>query len=237
MSEIIKSIPLRDAYTYLSDKGFSEEVVEIKSMGIEWDRSYTSAVRKGYVIRLMIEKGILEEFIECYWPTGNTDIGKKRIRRVLTIAEDYEGYLSGSSAVEDDLISQEETSLEFALESHLRDFLAKDLERIEPGLKLYESGGRDGVEFPVDGGRIDILAVDKSDRFVVIELKLSQGRNKALGQILYYMGWVDANLSSIPSRGIVIASEISEELKIAVSRAPEVSLYRYKMNFSIDPVH
>jgi hypothetical protein len=68
-------------------------------------------------------------------------------------------------------------------------------ERIETGLQLYASPERNGVEFPVEGGRMDLLAVDGNGKFVVIELKLSQGRNKTLGQLLYYMGWVDKNLA------------------------------------------
>lgn len=236
MTEKIKSIPLRGAYSFAIEKGLSDEVVDIKSMEIEWDRSYTSSVRKGILIRLLKDKALLDEFIENHWPTGKTQTGEKRIRRVLNIASEYESYLSGETSGDEDQLEQEETSFEFALEAHLRDFLAKDLGRIEPGLTLYESEGRFGIEYPVDSGRIDILAVDLSGRNVVIELKLSQGRKKALGQLLYYMGWVDANLGPKPCRGIVIASEISNELKIAVSRAPDVSLYTYKMSFSVEPV-
>ena len=33
--------------------------------------------------------------------------------------------------------------------------------------RLYRQGEEDGVEFPVEGGRIDILAVDRTDRPVV----------------------------------------------------------------------
>lgn len=236
MIDEIKSIPLRVAYEFANEKGLLEDVAEIRSMEIEWDKSYTSSVRKGFIIRLIKDKNLLDEFIKVHWPTGKTSIGENRIRRVLNIATEYESYLSGSSPEEDDQISQEESSFEFALEAHLRDFLAKDLERIEPGLKLYKSEDRSGVEYSVDGGRIDILAIDQSGRYVVIELKLSQGRNKALGQLLYYMGWVDANLGNTSSRGIVIANEISNELTIAVSRAPDVSLYKYKMSFSVDRV-
>ncbi len=51
-----------------------------------------------------------------------------------------------------------QASSEFAYESDLRDFLAKNLSRIEPGLKLYQDEGITGVEFPVGGRFIDILA-------------------------------------------------------------------------------
>ena len=42
-----------------------------------------------------------------------------------------------------------------------------------------------GVEYPIEDGRIDILAIDKNERPVVIELKVSHGRNRTIGQLLY----------------------------------------------------
>lgn len=126
--------------------------------------------------------------------------------------------------------------MEFALEAHLRDFLAKNLDRIEPGLRLYATQERNGIEFAVDAGRIDLLAVDRNEKFVVIELKLSQGRNKALGQLLYYMGWVDKHLGEGPCRGFIIASDITEELSVAVSRVTGIKLAEYHMSFAIEPI-
>lgn len=117
-----------------------------------------------------------------------------------------------------------------------RDFLARNLECVEPELQLYHQAGRDGVEFPVDDGRIDILAVDKAGRFVVFELKLGRGRNKALGQLLYYMAWVDKHLGKGACRGIIIAKEISDDLVLAVQRMQDVSLYRYRLSVSVERV-
>ena len=82
----------------------------------------------------------------------------------------------------------------------------------------------------------DLFAVDRAEKFVVIELKLSQGRNKTLGQLLYYMGWVDQHLGNGPCRGIIIASEITEELSVAVARVPGVQLAKYRMSFAIEPL-
>lgn len=165
--------------------------------------------------------------------------GETRRRRYLRIKAQYEEFLAGGGpppgpTPEPD--TEPDESLEFALEAHLRDFLARNLERIEPGLRLYESGERKGIEFPVEGGRIDLLAIDRTGKYVVIELKLSRGRNKALGQLLYYMGWIDQHLGQGPCRGYIIASEITEELAIAVSRVPGVSLAKYRMSFAIEPV-
>jgi endonuclease len=70
----------------------------------------------------------------------------------------------------------------------------------------------------------------------VIELKLSKGRNKAVGQLLYYMGWIDANLGHGPCRGMIVAREIPTDLVLAVQRASGISLLRYKVNLSIEQV-
>jgi endonuclease len=70
---------------------------------------------------------------------------------------------------------------EFAYESDLRDFLSKHLHVIEPKLRLFEEEGITGVEFPAGGRFIDILAVDHTGSYVVIELKLSRGYDRTLG--------------------------------------------------------
>jgi RecB family endonuclease NucS len=236
MNEEIKVIPLLKAYAFAKSKGLNENVSEIKDMNIEGGSRKSTIVKKGLIIRLLKEQNHFDEFVESQWPTGKTTIGEKKVRNVLRLAAEYEDLMVGDESDIETEFEEAETSFEFALESHLRDFLARDLERIEPGLKLYNSEDQGGVEYSIDGGRIDILAVDRTGRFVVIELKLSQGRNKVLGQILYYMGWVDDNLGNGPCRGIVIANEISKELSTAVSRVPDVSLCKYKMSFSVEPI-
>lgn len=236
LQEAQKILPLREAYTFAISKGFASEVTAIKDMEIEWYKSYNTSVRRGLIVRLLQTHNLLDEFIESYWKVGRSSFGETQMRRFLRLAGEFENYIDGQQLEDEPLSTLGENSLEFALESHLRDFLAKGLEHIESGLRLYNSGERNGIEYPVEGGRIDILAVDKNENLVAIELKLSQGRNKALGQLLYYMGWIDANLSKAPCRGIVIASEISKELATAVSRAPGVELYIYKMSFSVEAV-
>ena len=103
-------------------------------------------------------------------------------------------------------------------------------------MRLYQVGDRNGVEFPVDGGYIDILAVDRDDRFVVTELKVGRGCSKAVGQLLYYMGWVDKHLDKAPCRGMIIAKEIPDDLVLTVERVPGVQLYRYNLSVSVELV-
>jgi hypothetical protein len=233
-------LPLRAAYEYAATREFADEMTAIREMDIEWDEGYTSSLRRGYVIRLLEQKGLFDDFKRSCWSGGNTPAGERKYRWYIKLKDRYESFLAGRGSVQPDAADKDggsDRSLEFALEAHLRDFLARNLDRIEPGLTLYTDNGVKGIEYPVEGGRIDLLATDRQGRFVVLELKLSQGRTKALGQLLYYMGWVDRHLGKGRCRGIIIASEIGEELATAVGRAPGVSVAEYRMNFSIEPRH
>jgi hypothetical protein len=228
-----RDVSLRDAYKYAEHKDLSHDVAAIKEMEIEWDRSYTTTVRKGRALELLEINELLPAFISEKWPDGRTSYGEWRTKFCIKIWHEYRAFLNGEE-LSNDRGSDEELGLEFALEAHLRDFLARNLQCVEPGLRLFEKDGKVGVEFIVDQGRIDLLAIDRNGKFVVIELKLSQGRNKTLGQLLYYMGWVDRNLGNGPCRGLIIAREITDDLKVAVSRVPGVSLVRYLMSFALE---
>ena len=135
---------------------------------------------------------------------------------------------------------EEEKELSFPVESHLRDFIAQNINAIKLNgrtLKLYiDEFDRDGVEYPTEVGIIDILATD-DEGFVVFELKLSQGPDKALGQILRYMGWVKKNLAKGKKvKGIIVAKHVNEKLKYAASVVDGITLFEYELNFKIKEI-
>ena len=130
------------------------------------------------------------------------------------------------------------TNGEFAYESDLRNYLSKNLNALEPGLRMYEDEGITGIEFPVGGRFIDILAVDSDGGLVVIELKVSRGYDRVVGQLMRYLAWVKKNLAE-PSqkvRGVIVAREISEDLLLACSMVPDVSLFEYELSLSLKRV-
>jgi len=138
-------------------------------------------------------------------------------------------------------ITEEERELLFPVESHLRDFIAQNIEVIkvnDRSLRLYvDDHGRDGVEYPTDVGPIDVLALDEEDNFVVFELKLNRGPDKAMGQLLRYMGWVKRKLAKGKKvKGVIVAKSVDEKLKYAASVIPDVSLFEYELNFKIREV-
>jgi hypothetical protein len=130
-----------------------------------------------------------------------------------------------------------EGAREFAYERDLRSYLVKNLALIETGLRLYDEEGITGVGFPVGGRFIDILAIDKDDCYVVVELKVSRGYDRVVGQLLRYMGWVEQNMeTSQPVRGIIVAREITSDLKLAASRVSGVRLIEYEISFKLRSV-
>ena len=133
---------------------------------------------------------------------------------------------------EDEIISDT-----FAREQDLQQYLVCNLNAIEPGLRLYEDEGLTGIEFDAGGRRIDILAVDKDGAFVVIELKVSKGHDRVIGQLLRYTGWIEENMDTDkPVRGIIIANKISHDLILATKRIRDVKLVEYEISFSLKSV-
>jgi hypothetical protein len=130
-----------------------------------------------------------------------------------------------------------EGAREFAFERDLRNYLVRNLGLIEPGLRLYDEEGITGVEFPVGGRFIDILAVDKDGHYVVVELKVSRGYDRVVGQLLRYMGWVRQNMETSQAvRGIIVANEITADLRLAASLIPDVRLIEYEISFKLRAV-
>lgn len=137
----MKVLPLKEAYRFGADHALQDEMATIRDMEIEWDLSYTSSLRRGFVVDLLTKRNLLESFKRECWPDGNSPWGQ-----------------------------------------------------------------------------------------------LTRGRNKALGQLLYYMSWVDKHLGKGPCRGVVVAKEITEDLALAAKRVEGVSLYRYRLSVAVEQV-
>lgn len=129
----------------------------------------------------------------------------------------------------------------FAMEKHLEDFLVANWKQTELG-QLYdiyeEDGDLVGQQYPTDTGPLDILAVAKDgSHLLVVELKRGRASDAVVGQILRYMGSVKESLCTETQgvRGVVIALEDDQRLRLALSMVPSVSFFRYQVSFRLVP--
>lgn len=131
-------------------------------------------------------------------------------------------------------------SSEFLLEKDLQKYLARNLEVVEPGLRLYldESEAITGIEVEAGGRRIDILAIDRNNCLVVLELKVSKGYDRVVGQLLRYVNWVRKELADPGQkvRGIILCRNMTEDLRLACADVPNVELFEYQLSVTVKRV-
>jgi restriction system protein len=128
----------------------------------------------------------------------------------------------------------------FALEKHLEDFLVQNWKHTDIGknYNIYEIDGEQvGKQFPTDSGPIDILAVSKdSKELLIVELKRGRASDVVVGQILRYMGYVKEDLAdnSQKVKGVIIAFEDDIKLRRALSVTQNIEFYTYKISFKLE---
>lgn len=76
---------------------------------------------------------------------------------------------------------------------------------------------------------------DAGGRRVVIEVKVGEARDLAIGQIARYLGWFERSEGKAP-RGILIAADFPEGVRYAATVIPNLQVIAYKVHFSFDPV-
>jgi restriction system protein len=134
-----------------------------------------------------------------------------------------------------------ENPLMFAMEKHLEDFLIDNWNQTEIGKDFDILEGDDGPvgqQYPTDTGPIDILAISKDQKtLLIIELKKGRASDSVVGQAMRYMGFVKDELAEDGQavKGVIVAADNDPRLKRALSMAPDISFYRYDVSFSLHP--
>ena len=152
----------------------------------------------------------------------------------------------GSPDASDDLAqpyvnSSCESQLGFMLEKHLENFLLENWDLTELGVdwSIYSKDGdaEAGNQFPTDIGKVDILAVHKTEpRMLVIELKRDQTSDQTVGQVLRYIGWIDKHVAKPLGKtveGLVIGRGLDKSILYALSTLNHVKVMTYEIEFRL----
>jgi hypothetical protein len=226
-----------------SDLAPKADDVITKQQVLSWFRDRYPKIKEGTVTAHLIRLSTnAPSRLHYHAKAGDDDlffqIDGNRYRRYNPVGDAppiHEGTTPPALLPTDSEADLPDSAAEFAYEADLRNFLAKNLSLIESGLRLYEEESISGIEFPVGGRFIDILALDTSNNYVVIELKVSKGYDRVVGQLLRYTAWI-AKHHAEPSqsvRGVIVAREISDDLLLACSGLPHIQLFEYQLAVSL----
>src|SRR5260370_6579007 len=108
-----------------------------------------------------------------------------------------------------------------------------EIQQLESGTMTTD----DCAERMVESVFIDITARDASGTTVVIELKAGPAGQRAVAQILSYMGDVAAEEESGKVRGILVASNFDAKAKAAARMVPSLILRKYCVRFLFSDGH
>jgi len=162
------------------------------------------------------------------------------VSNLTKYAEEIERIISGNRPAM--IIATDETIEDptiFALEKHLEDFLVQNWKYTELGKNydIYEEEGElVGQQYLSDTGPIDILAISKDKKeILVVELKKGRVSDAVVGQIQRYMGYVKEELAEETQnvRGAIIAFEDDIRVRRALSVANNIDFYTYKIQFEL----
>ena len=150
--------------------------------------------------------------------------------KTLINQEDIPTLISTNADVED--------PSEFALEKHLEEFLVKNWNKTELGKEyaIFKDGDLVGQQFPTDTGPIDILAMSKDKKsLLVVELKKGRASDVVVGQIQRYMGYIQDEMAEPGQqvKGVIIALDDDIRLKRALSVTQNITFFRYQVSFKL----
>jgi restriction system protein len=141
-----------------------------------------------------------------------------------------------------EIISTDDTIEEpsiFALEKHLEDFLVENWANTKLGEKYeiyHEDGEIIGQQYPSDTGPMDILAVSKDKKeLLVVELKKGRVSDSVVGQIQRYMGFCIDELADEGQevKGIIIGLKEDKKLTRALRVTKNIEFFKYKVHFDL----
>tara|TARA_B100001105_G_scaffold177865_1_gene143399 strand:+ start:7562 stop:8113 length:552 start_codon:yes stop_codon:yes gene_type:complete len=116
---------------------------------------------------------------------------------------------------------------EALLERTVQVFLSANLQLLGLGpLQLL------GMEYPVDGGRIDILARGDGVLFV-IEVKRGVATREAVGQLQAYVGHMMTAEPGMKVRGILVAADLDAHARAALFATPTIDFWSFAVAFTL----
>lgn len=163
---------------------------------------------------------------------------------ITEYADEIENFVTGkvpANVAQDNEVPEERSVFRF--EKHLENFLLHNWDKTPLGkdYDIYEDDNGSGQQYPTDTGRIDILAISKNKKnLLVVELKRDAASDAVVGQIQRYMGYVKEELAGEEQsvHGVIIGLKEGNDrddvrIRRALQVATNIDFYQYEVSFKL----
>ena len=124
------------------------------------------------------------------------------------------------------------SSNNFSYERDLKNSMVLQINELFPKHKIFGENN-EGVEYLIEGKKIDILLEKNDGSLLAIELKSGTANYKVFGQLSMHLGLLMDRFPEKEIRGCIIAGEIDNTLKSATKTTDLINLKTYKMKLEL----
>lgn len=160
---------------------------------------------------------------------GNVYVIRPDVNGSIAYADDFVDEMDLELEEEENL--EEAQEMTFGLERDLQEAIRRNIQILEPDLQIIDGG----TERNTAAGRIDITARDRQGRIVIIELKAPTAKPEVIAQTLAYMEAVRVE-EQAEVRGIIVASDFADRVKLAARQIPNLRLVKYAFAFNFNQI-
>ncbi|CAK1742063.1 PDDEXK nuclease domain-containing protein [Vibrio crassostreae] len=120
-------------------------------------------------------------------------------------------------------------------ERDLQSSMVLQIDSLFPEYQIYGGDTLEGVEFAINGKRIDILLEHQLDKtFLALELKAGIADFKVFGQVAMYLGLLEERFPDRSCKGVIVCGQVDESLALACKMSNRVALKQYEMQLVLN---
>ncbi|WP_373060494.1 endonuclease NucS domain-containing protein [Zunongwangia sp. H14] len=162
---------------------------------------------------------------------------KQATKLYMTFRNDYKSDPIDKQTIQNE--DQDDLDLEYSVENNnfsyerdLKNSMVLQIHELFPDYKIYGENN-EGIEYLIEGKRIDILLENNQGGLLVIELKSGVANYKVFGQISMYLGLLMEQFPDRDIKGCIVAGEIDSTLQNASKMTDRISLKTYIMKLEL----
>ncbi len=229
---------------WLIKNGYSENTTNSYSYAIDKISKHLSEKRNEKInVYSINELSTIKKLEGLYSTTGNYSQfgyeGKGTVRNAIKAFRKYKENLGDltyeiGNETETELETENiiETNNNFSYERDLKNSMVSQIKELFPDYKIFGENN-EGVEYLIEGKRIDILLEKNEGSLLAVELKSGIANFKVFGQISMYLGLLMERFPNKEIRGCIVAGEIDNTLKSATKTNNLIELKTYKMKLEL----